>query len=64
MNPMIKAWLQDTLKKAAGSGGLTVFDEVLATLHPDVVQHIRDACDRLLKKRADEAANTREAKVV
>jgi hypothetical protein len=64
MNPMMKAWLQDTLKKAAANGGLTVFDEFLETLSTDIIQHGRDACDRILKKRADEATNTREAKVV
>lgn len=61
---MLKLWLQETFKKAAGSGGLTVFDEVLATMHTDMIQHIRDACDRNLKKRADEAGKTHEARVV
>jgi hypothetical protein len=52
MNPFFKAWLQDVLKKAATSGGSTIFDEILATVETGPLMRIRETCDRIIKSRA------------
>jgi hypothetical protein len=50
MNPLLKAWLVDVLKKAGQSGGATVLEEVLAAIPQEQVVTLRDICERVLKR--------------
>ncbi len=55
-----KAWLIETLKKAATSGGATAFEEILATLPPEHFHALHEALKRVAARRKI----TIEAKVV
>jgi hypothetical protein len=48
---MAKAWLVETLKKAAASGGATAFDELLASIPEDSFLALRAAVERIAARR-------------
>lgn len=55
MNPFLKeaakAWLLDVLKKAAASGGVTAFDEILASLPEKDFRALQEAVSRVAGRR-------------
>lgn len=55
MNPFLKEaakqWLVEVLKKAAASGGVTAFDEILATLPEREFQSLAAAVSRIAARR-------------
>lgn len=55
MNPVFKQWILQSLQKAAGSGGMALFDEILDTVSTDVLMRLQASIKNILLKRANSA---------